>query len=211
MNGKRLRVKDLPETERPYEKCLQYGANSLTDAELIAVLIRTGSKNERAAEVAQRVLAKGIVPQGILNLHYLSINEMMEIDGIGQVKAIQLKCMAEISKRMAKETRREGLVFNRPDAVASYYMEEMRHLDKEKLMIVYLDGKSKKIREVIISKGTINASPASPREIFRSALQNDATCIILMHNHPSGDPTPSREDLLVSSRLKEVGDIAQAH
>lgn len=200
-----LTVKELPESEKPYEKCLQYGAEYLSDAELLAVIIRSGTTGKKSIEVAQDLLSRR--EKNLLNLYHYSIAELTEIAGIGKVKAIQLKCLAEISKRMAKATRNHEVVLSSAASVASYYMEELRHEDREKLLLCMFDIKSALIGDEIISVGTVNASLVSPREIFKQALQAKAVQIILLHNHPSGIPTPSEQDRLVTRRILECGEL----
>ena len=137
----------------------------------------------------------------------MSVNELTKLDGIGNVKAIQILCIAELAKRMTKATREDGVRLLSPSAVASYYMEDMRHLTTERILLIMIDSKSKILAEKIISSGTVNASILAPREIFINALKNGAVNIILLHNHPSGDPTPSAEDVSTTQRVKEAGSL----
>jgi DNA repair protein RadC len=137
----------------------------------------------------------------------MTMKELMSIKGIGRVKAIQLLCVAELTKRMAKATNEGGLRCITPDTVANYYMQDMRHLPNEKVLLIMLDSKSRIIKDLIISSGTVNSSLLSPREIFLLALKYEAVGIILLHNHPSGDPTPSKEDINTTKRMKEAGNL----
>ncbi|MFV0464897.1 MAG: RadC family protein [Lachnospiraceae bacterium] len=198
-------MKDLPDTEKPYEKFLSKGAGYLSDAELLAVILRTGSHGTNSTELAQELLK--LSPGGILNISHLNYQDFLCIPGIGQVKAIQLKCLAEISKRMAMSDKKEQIALKSAESVASYYMEEMRHAKRENLMLCMFDSKCKLIRDEVISVGTMTASLVSPGEIFHSALSNRASYIILLHNHPSGDPTPSKEDQRVTVRIAECGNL----
>jgi DNA repair protein RadC len=210
MEYKHFTMKELPATERPYEKCEKHGTGSLTEAELLAVVIRTGHKGEHSLEVAQRVIRKCSGKHGcdgILGLNYLTLQELMEVKGIGRVKAIQLLCAAELSKRMMRATKNYGPSFTNPELVAEHYMEDVRHLEREQVLLMMLDGKSRKIKETVISTGTVNSAVAAPREVYYQALKHGAVYIILLHNHPSGDPTPSKEDLLVTSKMKETGSM----
>lgn len=200
-------VRELPESERPYEKCEKYGAGSLSDAELIAVIIRTGSRQERSMDLAARILKLSEQDPGLNGLHNLSMKELLRVHGIGKVKAVQILCIAELSRRMAKASNAPGLNFTNPDSVARYYMEDMRHLKKEVCRLALFDTKSRLLGESTLSVGTVNASIVSPREVFLTALKLEAVHIILLHNHPSGDPTPSKEDILVTKRVKEAGDL----
>lgn len=201
------RVKDLPISERPYEKCEKYGPGSLSDAELLATIIRTGSKSERVIDVANHILNYSKVYRGLIGINYLSLQELMTIRGIGRVKAVQILCIAELTKRMAKATNEDGLRLLSPESVASYYMQEMRHLSREQIILVMLDSKSKILKDMIISSGSVNASILAPREIFLNALKYGAVNIILLHNHPSGDPTPSKEDINSTRRLIDAGNL----
>ncbi len=195
----------MPILERPYEKFSRLGVHALSDEELLAIILRTGSKKEDALHLASRILLSNQEYHGLLNLNHLTLNELMKLDGIGQVKATQILCLSEITRRMAKATRKDGVHLLSPDSVASYYMEDMRHLTTEQILLVLLDSKSKILGDKIISSGTVNASLLAPRELFICALKNGAVNIILLHNHPSGDPSPSAEDLQVTKRVKEAG------
>lgn len=195
--------------ERPYEKCERFGAGSLTDIELLAVLLRTGTKGESALELSRKLLypEKGVLPQAETHLQSWTKEKLMEINGIGRVKAIQILCLCELSKRMAQLSAREELDFSKPDTIAAYYMEEMRHYRQEHLKLLMLNTRSRLIGESELSKGTVNMSVISPRELFIEALQKNAVYIILLHNHPSGDPTPSKEDIQVTERVLAGGSL----
>ncbi len=202
-----LTMKELPDRERPYEKCLEFGPAALSDAELISVMLRTGSSGEKSTDLAVRVLNAG--PDGLLNIIRLSPEELMQIRGIGSVKAVQLKCAGELSRRIAACARHIGPVFNGPDDIAAFYMERLRHETREILMLVLFDRKNMVIADEVISVGTSNASLVSPAEVFRSALHKKAEFIVLLHNHPSGDPRPSREDIRVTHRIRECGELLE--
>ena len=198
-------IKELPASERPCEKCLKRGVQSLSDAELLAVILRTGTKQENVLQIAHRILNYSKEYEGLLVLNHLTLNELMNISGIGTVKAVQILSIAELNKRMTKAKRKQGVQLLSPEAVAGYYMEDMRHLATEHILLVMLDSKSKILKEEVISTGTVNASILAPREIFLRALRAGAVNIILLHNHPSGDPTPSTEDISTTKRIKEAG------
>lgn len=204
-----IKIMDLPEEERPYEKCLRYGTEFLSDAELLAVIIRTGSRGETSVSLAKKVLQLSQEYDGILGILHLSPEELMRIRGIGKVKAIQFQCIAELSKRVSKAKAGLTLSFQSPGAIAEFYMEDMRHEEKEKIRLLLLNTKNKLIKELIISIGTVNASLISPREIFIEALRYHAVFFVLIHNHPSGDPTPSREDIMITNRMKECGELLE--
>lgn len=201
------RIADMPPEERPYEKCLQYGPKCLTDAELLAIIIRTGTHGEKSLDIAGKVLRISQKEKGLLGINHSCMEQLMSIKGIGKVKAIQLKCIAELARRFSKIEAQKGLSFREPFSIAEYYMEDLRHEDKEQCMALMLDSKCNLIKEVHISTGTVNASLVSPREVFREAFLCSTVNIILMHNHPSGEPTPSREDIALTHRMKECGEL----
>ncbi len=190
--------------ERPYEKCLQKGASSLTDEELLAVLLRTGTRGENALELSRRILYHA-GETGLLAIHQFSLSRLLNIKGIGKVKAVQISCISELAKRLAKTSYSDAICFTDPETIANYYMEEMRHEKQEIMKLLMLNSKTKLIGETNISKGTVNASLITPRELFIEALQKNAVSIIILHNHPSGDPSPSKEDVLVTKRIREAG------
>ena len=202
---KNIAMKDLPESEKPYEKCLKFGPEFLSDAELIAVIIRTGSQKEQALELARNILMMS--PGGILNLEYLNIEQLKNLHGVGNVKAVQLKCVAEISKRIAMTTRQHAVILKDARSIAEYYMERLRHEPKEHLILSMYDGKCQLISDETISIGTCNASLISPRDIFMKALEKRAVYVVLLHNHPSGDAKPSEEDILVTNKINECGKL----
>lgn len=192
-------IKNLPESERPYEKFLKYGEQSLSDAELLAIILKSGTKKETSVEIARNIL-KGH-HNNLLNLYDCSFQELTEFSGIGKVKAIQLKAVAELSKRIAKTYSGYQLNMNMPSTIAEYYMEQMRHRREEILICAFFDGKCNFIADEIISMGSVNFAYVSPRDIFRKALMHNAVLFILLHNHPSGDPTPSDDDLRITKRI----------
>ncbi len=202
-------MKNMIEEERPYEKCERFGAGSLTDVELLAVLLRTGTKGESVLDLSRKLLYpdRGIQNNGETHLQSWTKEELMKVHGIGKVKAIQILCLCELSKRLSKLSARSELDFSKPDTIAEYYMEDMRHRNQEHIKLLMLNGRLRLLSESEISKGTINMSVISPREIFLEALQKGAVYIIVLHNHPSGDPTPSREDILITKRIRESGSI----
>ena len=200
-------MKELPPEERPYEKCLRNGPESLSDPELLAVIIRTGSRQESSLSLSKRVLEMD-GGDGLLGLLHRSLPELMEIPGIGPVKAVQLLCIGELSRRIWRQAASgEELSFHSPQAIANYYMEEMRHREQEELRAMFFNTKQGGIKELLISSGTVNASLATPREIFIEALRYRAVSLILVHNHPSGDPSPSREDVAFTKRVRLAGEM----
>lgn len=199
--------KDLQGELRPYEKCLSKGVSSLTDAELLAVIIRTGTKGISSIQLSDAILNHSKDTPGILGLMNASVPQLMKLKGVGRVKAIQIQCIGELSKRISKSSAVQRLNFNNPSAVAEYYMEQMRHIKKEQLIVAMLDTKCRLINDTVLSIGTVNASLITPREVFLEAFKHNAVSIIILHNHPSGDPTPSSNDLTVTKRIKEAGSI----
>lgn len=191
--------------DRPYEKCEQYGAEHLTDVELLAVLLRTGTKGENSLRLAQKILHPPFGSEGLLSIPQWSMEQLLKLKGIGKVKSIQILCLAELARRMAKAEASLGLDFSSPDSIARYYMEDLRHKKREVMKLLLLNTRSRLISEMDVSTGTINSTLVSPRELFVEALQKNAVSIILLHNHPSGDPTPSKDDLLTTRRVREAG------
>ena len=199
-------IREMPRDERPYEKCSRLGAEHLSDVELLAVLLRTGTCGENALELAGRILyhAGGI---GILGIHQFNAERLKQIKGIGNVKATQISCISELAKRLAKVSYQDTVCFTDPKTIAQYYMEDLRHEKQEHMKLLMLNSKAKLLGETTISKGTVNASLVTPRELFIEALQKNAVSIIILHNHPSGDCTPSRNDISVTDRLIEGSGI----
>lgn len=197
-------MKDIPNAERPYEKCLKQGAEALSDAELLAVLLRTGTKGENVLALAKRLLYED-GGAGLLGIHQFSFQSLMELKGIGKVKAVQILCLSELAKRLSKASVEPRLRFSSSQSVAEYYMEDLRHRNQEVMKLLLLNSKAELIDETNISKGTVNASLVTPRELFVEALKKEAVSMILLHNHPSGDPTPSRDDILTTKRISECG------
>ena len=187
---KHTTMKELPHDERPYERCVKSGPEHLSDAQLLAVILRTGSTQESVLEL-------GGPGEGILGLLHLSLPELMSVKGIGQVKAIQLQCIGDLSRRIWKRKAIKSPVrFNDPAQVAEYYQEDLRHKEQEEFHMMLFNTKQNMIGDVALSKGTVNASLATPREIFIQALKFQAVSLILVHNHPSGDPEPRKMSFL---------------
>ncbi len=192
---------------RPYEQVERYGAATLSDAQLLAVILRTGTNGTDSIELAKKVLASGATHEGLIGLYQMSIPELMQIKGIGRVKAIQISCICELSKRMAARKREKTIDFSSPKAVAYVYMEQMRHEERERVIIVMLDAKCQLIKDEVLTIGTVNCSLVTPREILIEALKYRAVSFIVLHNHPSGDPSPSQMDYRVTKRLKTAGEL----
>ena len=200
------RMQEIPETERPAEKCAQFGAGVLSDCELLAVILRCGSRNENVLRLSQRILYSS-GREGLLGLLYMTLQELIEIPGVGKVKAVQIQCIAELARRIARSRATGTLSFHDPVSIAEYYMEDLRHEQQEKVLLLMLDVKGKLLAQKVISVGTVNASLVSPREVFLEALAHRAVSIVLLHNHPSGDPTPSPEDLFLTEKIAKGGEM----
>lgn len=195
--------------ELPYDKFLRLGAENLSDAELLAIMLRTGTKDKTPIELGRDILRLSGEKLGLLGLHHFDVKELMQIPGIGEVKAVQLLCIAEIAKRTANMRAKAKLCFDKPETVAAYYMERLRHEATEHLTLVLLDNRKNILNETVISVGTANSTLVSPREICIRALRLEAAYMLLLHNHPSGDPTPSRQDILVTQKIREVSDLVE--
>lgn len=192
---------------KPYEKYKNLGPEALTESELLAIILRTGTRDKDALQLAEEILSMGKFPrQGLLGLYDLPLKELMAVKGIGEVKAIKLKCITELSMRLSSAVAGESLVVRKPDTVAEYFMEKLRHRRTECVVLVSMDAKGQIICESRLSTGSVRASLISPREIFLEALRQEAVNILLVHNHPSGDPTPSKNDILLTRDVKEMGD-----
>ncbi len=198
-----LTIKDLPVSDKPYEKFLKYGAGVLSDAELLAVIIKSGTSGLKSIEVAQNFLNIG--NRNLTNLYDVPYEEMIKLKGIGQVKAIQLKCIAELSGRISATRYAQKVCFTNAASIAEYYMEQLRHEKQEVLLLCMFDSKCSLLADSVISKGTVNSSVAQPREIFLKALEKGAVHIIMVHNHPSGSPLPSKADDIATERIAECG------
>ncbi len=193
--------------DMPYEKFIRFGPGSLTESELIAIILRTGTRDKSAVELASQVLSLAKYPrEGLLGLYDVTIEELMSIKGIGMVKAIKLKCLTELSMRISRTNAKKGLCFTNPKTVAEYFMEFLRHRDTECVILVCLDAKGQLLNEKKLSDGSVTMSLISPREIFLEALQCKAVNILLVHNHPSGDPTPSRADRELTENVRDLGE-----
>lgn len=195
------------EDERPYEKCERFGPEHLTDSELLSVIIRTGTKGKNSLQLARQLLHMDASKEGLRAIHRWSLPELTKIKGIGRVKAIQLICLSELSKRMSRCHDSEKLDFSSPEKIADYYMEDLCYRQRELLKLLLLNTKMKLIHECNISEGTVDTALVSPRELFIEALQMGASFIILLHNHPSGDPTPSLADEQITQQIMRAGQM----
>jgi len=199
-------VKDLPMAERPREKLLEKGASALSNAELLAILLRTGTKEESVIHVAERLIAN-CKEQGISSIVNLSVNQLSSFKGIGLTKAVTILAAVELGCRISSKAAVERYVIHGPEDAASYVMPRLRYERKEHFMTLLLNMKNQVLALKCISIGSLNASIVHPREVFQAAIENNAAAMILIHNHPSGDPEPSKEDINVTHRLVEAGAI----
>lgn len=190
----------------PYEKFCKSGPETLTDQELLAIILRTGTKNKSALELSAEVLkCCNFGKRGLLGLHQVSVNELSRIKGIGPVKAVKLKCITELSRRIASTAAWEELSFQTSGSVAAYLMESMRHLSREQVRLLLFDSKGHLIQNISLSNGTVSMSLLSPREVFMEALRMGAVQFIVAHNHPGGDPSPSAQDKRITEVLFQFG------
>lgn len=203
------RMKELPKEQRPYEKCLANGATVLSDSELLAVILRCGTRDTSSLALAGEILTqmKNTPYPGLLGLMHSSIQDLMGIKGIGKVKAVQLKCIGELSRRIALTAARPKICWDTPKTIAEYYMEKLRHEEQEQMYCMMLDTRTHLLGECIVSRGTVNSSLISPREIFLEALRYHAVGVVMIHNHPSGDPYPSRADYEITRRVCQAGEM----
>ena len=200
-------IRDLPETARPYERCLDSGPEVLSDIELLAVLLRSGTQGCSALELAGKILKLCPYEDGLGGLLRLTVPELRGVTGIGPVKAVQISCLGELSRRIARKQHIRRPQFPDAQSVAEYYMENLRHCEQEHVLCMLLDTRNRLLGEEEISKGTVNQSLFSSRELYITALSYHAVHVILVHNHPSGDVTPSREDIEVTRQAFEAGEL----
>jgi DNA repair protein RadC len=199
-----LRIKDMPGQERPRERLVEAGADALKDGELIAILLRTGLKGSSALDVASQLLQRF----GTLgNLARATLDELRKVKGVGRDKAIALKAAFTLAKRMAAELQRDSPVLDSPERVADLLREDSRFFDVENLQILLLNTRKKLIRIERISQGTLDSILVHPREVFKTAITANAAAVVLAHNHPSGDPTPSEQDIKVTRDLIRAGQL----
>jgi len=200
------RIKDWPEAERPREKLLVRGAEALTDAELLALVLRTGDAgSETSALDLARLLLRQFESLG--GMARAVTSELREVRGIGPAKAAELQAVFELARRFAGRELRPGGRFGSSEEVFQFFHERLRDLKKEVFLALLLDSKNRLIREVRVSEGSLTASIVHPREVFAPVIRESAAAVLFVHNHPSGDPTPSREDLEITSRLREAGEL----
>jgi DNA repair protein RadC len=199
-------IKQWPESDRPREKLLEKGAETLSDAELLAIILRTGeaSTGQSALDHGRTLMVRF---ETFRRLEEASLQELCALKGVGPAKAAQIKAVLEIAKRYAEEPMQQGEPFRSSQDVFQHYREHLGNQKKELFYVLLLDGKNRKIKDVRISEGSLTSSLVHPREVFNPVIRESAAAVILIHNHPSGDPTPSQEDLEITRRLREVGEV----
>jgi DNA repair protein RadC len=199
-----LLIKELPDSERPRERLIEKGADALKNSELIAILLRTGRKGASAVVVAEEIMGKF---ESLDCLSRASIEELRQVKGVGRDKAIALKSALTLAQRMAEEIRRESPTLDTPDRIADLLRERNRAYEVENFQVVVLNTRRKLIRIDNISQGTLDTILVHPREVFKAAIAANAAAIVLVHNHPSGDPAPSEADIKVTRDLIRAGQL----
>jgi DNA repair protein RadC len=199
-----MMIRDFPQDERPRERFVTNGPQSLSNHELVAILLRTGTSQESVLQLSNRLLTHF---EGLRLLKSASLEEITAIKGIGNAKAIQVLAAIELGRRIANLAYDDRYVIRSPEDGAKYMMNDMRFLSQEHFVCLYLNTKNQVIHKQTVFIGSLNASIVHPREVFKEGLKRSAASIIALHNHPSGDPAPSREDIEVTKRLVECGKI----
>jgi len=203
-HAKYLTIKELPPEERPRERLEKYGPGALSDSELLAIILRTGSKNVSVTELAKNLLRN---QKGLKGIASASLEELCQLGGIGKAKAVQVQAAFEIGKRFSKARDRGDARIRCSEDVKRLLWHDMRNHDKEHFVILILDTKNRVIKDDTITIGTLDSSIINPREVFKSAVKSNAASVIIVHNHPSGDPTPSSDDIATTKRLRDAGEI----
>ena len=201
-----MRIKDLPESERPRERMIKVGINNLSNEELLSIILKTGTKGVSVKEIASEILHR---IQNINNLENINVNTFCDIKGLGKVKRIEIMAAIELGRRIFLEKQDiDDTIYNKPNIIFENNKYLFYHQKQELFYCLYLDNKNKLIERKLLFMGTVNRSIAHPREIFKGAYQNSASGIICMHNHPSGDLTPSMEDIRLTESLIKIGRIS---
>ncbi len=199
----KVKIHDLPEEERPRERLVRNGPESLSNAELLAIILRTGSRAENVVSMSSRILSEYSIKQ----LSLANIKRLMQIHGIGEAKASQISAVFELARRLETFVEEPKRKVRSPKDVYTLMYPKMREQKKERFITLYLDTKNQILKEETVSIGSLNASIVHPREVFKSALMESSASVIMIHNHPSGDPSPSREDIMVTEKLVEGGKL----
>jgi DNA repair protein RadC len=199
-----IRIKDLPSNERPRERLIDHGAEALKNSELIAILLRTGTKGASAVQIAEELVKKF---DTLNNLSRAGIEDLRKVKGVGRDKAIALKSAFTLARRMVLEMRQESPMLDGPELVADLLREDNRTYEVEHFQVVLLNTRRRLIRVERITQGTLDTILVHPREVFKSAIAANAAAVVLVHNHPSGDPTPSEADIKVTRDLIRAGQL----
>ena len=200
-----VKIKDIPIEDRPRERLINYGAESLSNEELLSIILKTGSKNKSAKDLASFVLHK---INGLKNLNELNLEKLRKIDGIGDAKACTILAIIELNKRVNKKVDSiNNIKFNNCEVVYEYYKDKLKDKKQEHFYCIYLDNNKRIIKDKLLYIGTINYSVVHPREIFKEAYLLSASAIICVHNHPTGNINPSNQDLDVTRDLIDIGNL----
>ncbi len=197
-------IRDMASEERPRERLMQVGAGAVSTAELLAILLRTGSMGESALRLAERLLAEF---QGLPGLSRATIAEIKQVHGIGNAKAVEIKAALELGRRLLASAPEERPTVKSPDDAANLLMSEMMFLEQEHLRLILLDTRNGVLATPTIYKGSLNSSVVRLAELFRAAIRANAAAFIVAHNHPSGDPSPSPEDVRVTRQMVKAGEL----
>jgi DNA repair protein RadC len=203
MEINRVRIHDIPEEERPRERLIRNGPESLSNAELLGIILRTGSREENVVNLCSRILTEYSIKQ----LSLANVSRLMQVHGVGKAKAAQIAAVFELARRLEIFVEEPKRKVCSPKDVYTLMYPKMREQKKEKFITLCLDTKNQILKEEVVSIGSLNASIVHPREVFKSALLESSASVIMVHNHPSGDPSPSREDIMVTEKMVEGGKL----
>ena len=199
-----LLIKEMHDSDKPRERLMNYGPDKLTNQELLGIIINTGNREESSITVANRIIKD---MKTIRELRGLTYQELISVKGIGEAKAVTILAVIELAVRMHTHSLEEDIYIKSPDDVSDLLMEKMRYYQQEHFVVLYLSTKNMVIHQETMFKGSLNTSIVHPREVYKEAVKRSAAAIICVHNHPSGDPSPSREDIEVTRRLHECGEM----
>ncbi len=205
-NNEGYRIKDIEESQRPRERLEKQGAGVLNDAELLAILLRVGMKGSSAVQIGQKLLFQF---GGLPGLRKATFTELCNIDGVGQAKAAQIKAAIELGLRISRFTPEDRPLITSPQDVANLVQYKMAGLEQEELWVILLDSRNHHIRTEQLYRGSLNSSSVRPAEIYKSGIRHNAASLIIVHNHPSGDPSPSPEDINLTRMLVETGQVLE--
>lgn len=199
-----MKIREIQIDERPREKLQAFGAGALSEKELLAIIINTGTKEDSSIDLGRKIIEKAKSVRGLADL---TLEDLTSIKGIGPAKAAKIYAALELSRRISKSRGVSEYKVDSPESIANIYMEELRYLKKEVVKLLLLDTKGAIVGDVLLSEGSLNASIVHPREVYREAIIRSANKLIIVHNHPSGDPSPSEQDIQITKRLQDAGLI----